>query len=42
MRPVPTQTDALRLLKGYLATPHADHESADIDLQRPWSCTSMT
>ena len=34
MRPVPAETNALRLLKGYLATIHADHESADIDLQR--------
>lgn len=34
MRPVPVETDALRLLKGYLATLHADHESAGIDLQR--------
>ena len=34
MRPVPTETDALRLLRSYLATIHAEHETADIDLQR--------
>ena len=34
MRPIPAETDALRLLKGYLATVHADHEAAGIPLQR--------
>lgn len=34
MRPVPAATDALRLLKGYLATVRADHETAGVDLQR--------
>ncbi|MBR1125085.1 helix-turn-helix transcriptional regulator [Bradyrhizobium lablabi] len=34
MQPVPTETDALRLLKSYLATIHADQAAADIELQR--------
>lgn len=34
MRPVPTETDALRLLRTYLATLHAEHEAAGIELQR--------
>lgn len=33
MRPVPAQTDALRLLKSYLATLHADAEPAGAPLQ---------
>ena len=34
MSPVSPQTDALRLLKSYLETLRADHESTGIDLQR--------
>lgn len=34
MRPVPTETDALRLLKSYLATVRTDHATAGIDVQR--------
>lgn len=34
MRPVPAETDALRLLKSYLAAVHADHAAVGIDVQR--------
>lgn len=34
LRLVPADTDALRLLKGYLTTVHADHAAAGIDAQR--------
>lgn len=34
MRPIPTEIDALRLLKSYLATVHAEHEAVGIELQR--------
>lgn len=34
LRPIPEQTDALRLLKGYLSTVHADHAETGIEAQR--------
>lgn len=34
MRPVPVESDALRLLKSYLATMRADHETARVELRR--------
>ncbi len=33
MRPIPSETGALRLLKSYLATVHTEHETAAIGLQ---------